>query len=110
MALIVKLSELCQQITDLVDRMRGYAAEENWQAFWALDEKRNSLCEILQNGGHSQAEFRACRSQLENLLAKNNALQADVTAIKQQYQNELATQRQQRQVAGVYAQQDHVKP
>jgi len=105
MTLMVKLSELCHQIIELVDNMRQFAADEDWSAFWALDEKRNMLCQTLQNGQHSPAEFRACRSDLEILLEKNNALQADVLAIKQHYQNELSAHRQQRQAASVYARQ-----
>lgn len=105
MALVMKLSELCHRIIGLVDRMQGLAKDEDWTNFWALNEERDALCELLQNGQHSPAEFRACREYIEELLEKNNALQAEVVEMREQYQSELSSRRQQRDVAGVYAQQ-----
>ena len=108
MAFMMKLSELCDRIIGLVDRMQGLAKAEDWTNFWVLNKERDALCELLQNGQHSPAEFRACREGLEVLLEKNNALQAEVTEMRQQYQAELSARRQQRDVASVYAQQQVV--
>lgn len=105
MAFMMKLSDLCNSIIALVDRMQGLAKAEDWQSFWALNEERDALCRILQNGQHSPAEFRGCREVLERLLEKNNALQAEVIELRQQYQAELTSRRQQRDVADAYAKQ-----